>query len=169
MVSARAPRVKPPKHHFQGLTLGQPPITRQPRGSSIIRFKTTSLPIAFRNQGPTFSFNSATCAPLGQVTATITASSMGGVKNRARRDMAPWSSQVRRLGRVVFNRVEADFLLSICNACAAFCALAGASWALIEGFREVPGAVRDGPGVPGEASGAPGEANLEEERGDWDI
>ena len=70
---------------------------------------------------------------------------------------------------VVFARVEVDFLLSICNACAAFCALAGASWALIEGFREVPGAVRDGPGVPGEASGAPGEANLEEERGDWDI
>lgn len=159
MVSARAPRVKPPKHHFQGLTLGQPPITRQPRGSSIIRFKTTSLPIAFRNQGPTFSFSSATCAPLGQVTATITASSMGGVKNRARRDMAPWSSQVRRLGRVVFNRVEVDFLLSICNACAAFCALTGASWALIEGFGE----------VPGEASGAPGEANLEDERGDWDI
>ena len=169
MVSARAPRAKPPKHHFQGLTLGQPPITRQPRGSSIIRFKITSLPIAFRNQGPTFSFSSATCAPLGQVTATITASSMGGVKNRARRDMAPWSSQVRRLGRVVFTRVEAEFLLSICNACAAFCALAGASWALIEGFGEVPGAVRDGPGVPGEASGAPGEANLEDERGDWDL
>ena len=60
---------------------------------------------------------------------------------------------------VVFARVEVDFLLSICNACAAFCALAGASWALIEGFGE----------VPGEASGAPGEANLEDERGDWDI
>lgn len=162
MVSARAPRVKPPKHHFQGLTLGQPPITRQPRGSSITRFKTTSLPIAFRNQGPTFSFNSATCAPLGQVTATITASSMGGVKNRARRDMAPWSSQVRRLGRVVFTRVEADFLLSICNACAAFCALAAAFWTLAGGFGEACGVLFG-------ASGAPGEANLEDERGDWDI
>ena len=176
MVSARAPRVKPPKHHFQGLTLGQPPITRQPRGSSIIRFKTTSLPIAFRNQGPTFSFSSATCAPLGQVTATITASSMGGVKNRARRDMAPWSSQVRRLGRVVFNRAEADFLLSICNACAAFWVLAGAFWTLIERFgeafvvfREELETLTDEVGVSGEASGTPGEANFEDVRGVWDI
>ena len=84
----------------------------------------------------------------------------------------------------------AELLLSICNACAAFWVLTGASWALIEGFGEAFAVLRDGAGVFGKASGLPGgtsgvcserfgvlfgasglpgEADLGDERGDWDI
>lgn len=72
--------------------------------------------------------------------------------------------------------MEAEFLLSICNAC-------GVSWALTERFGELSGAFREVLGAPGElfgvpekelgapadVVGVPGEANFEDVRGVWDI